>query len=151
MPSSAAGLPMLVFNGEYRQMWSGLSSNITIAPPSSILDERTYSAFVMPVRDSTSCSSSSICNRDLCFVMPPALTTPETPSALQACSKSYLETYFVLPEEFRHRGHNNSGLFYPIIANDGIICGNWKPFVKGLEVYPFHSGDSLCVEGEWKR
>lgn len=64
---------------------------------------------------------------------------------------SYKSRDLVLPEEFRHRGHNNSGLFYPIIAKDGIICGNWKPFVKSLEVVPFHNGDSLCVEGEWKR
>ena len=64
---------------------------------------------------------------------------------------SYKSRDLVLPEEFRHRGHNNSGLFYPIIAKDGIICGNWKPFVKSLEVVPFHNCDSLCVEGEWKR
>ena len=34
----------------------------------------------------------------------------------------------VLPPEHRHRAHNNSGIFQPIIARDGIICGNWSPF-----------------------
>lgn len=63
----------------------------------------------------------------------------------------YKSRDLVLPEEFRHRGHNNSGLFYPVIAKDGIICGNWKPFGNSLEVVPFHNGESLCVEGEWKR
>ena len=34
----------------------------------------------------------------------------------------------VLPPEHRHHAHNNSGIFQPIIARDGIICGNWSPF-----------------------
>ena len=38
-----------------------------------------------------------------------------------------------LPAEHRHRAHNNSGIFYPVVARDGIICGNWKPFAKTPE------------------
>lgn len=42
----------------------------------------------------------------------------------------YKSREIVLPPEHRHKAHNNSGIFYPIIAHDGIICGNWSPFSK---------------------
>ena len=32
-----------------------------------------------------------------------------------------------LAPEFAHKAHNNSGIFKPIIAVDGKICGNWSP------------------------
>ena len=41
---------------------------------------------------------------------------------------SYKSRDIVLPPEHRHRAHNNSGIFQPIIANDGMICGNWSPY-----------------------
>jgi hypothetical protein len=40
----------------------------------------------------------------------------------------------VLPPEHRHRAHNNSGIFQPIIARDGIVCGNWSPFREDCQV-----------------
>ena len=39
----------------------------------------------------------------------------------------------VIPAEHRHRAHNNSGIFQPIIAHDGIVCGNWAPFRKDCQ------------------
>lgn len=42
----------------------------------------------------------------------------------------YKSRDLVLPAEFRPRAHNNSGIFYPVVAYDGIICGNWSPFAK---------------------
>jgi len=45
----------------------------------------------------------------------------------------YKSRDLVLDEEFRHRAHNNSGIFSPIIAYNGIICGNWSPFREGGE------------------
>ena len=41
---------------------------------------------------------------------------------------SYKSRDIVLPPEHRHHAHNNSGIFQPIIAYDGTICGNWSPF-----------------------
>ena len=41
---------------------------------------------------------------------------------------SYKSRDMVLPSEHRHRAHNNSGIFQPVIAYDGKICGNWTPF-----------------------
>ena len=46
----------------------------------------------------------------------------------------YKSRDIVLPSEYRHRAHNNSGIFQPIIACDGIICGNWSPFRKDCQV-----------------
>jgi len=41
---------------------------------------------------------------------------------------SYKSRDVVLPPEHRHHAHNNSGIFQPVIAYDGTICGNWSPF-----------------------
>ena len=40
----------------------------------------------------------------------------------------YKSRDIVLATEHTHRAHNNSGIFQPIVAQDGIICGNWTPF-----------------------
>ncbi len=50
-----------------------------------------------------------------------------------------------LPDAHRHRAHNNSGNFYPIILSDGIVCGNWKPFTDQLSVELFEEADSLSA------
>ena len=46
---------------------------------------------------------------------------------------SYKSRDIVLPPEHRHRAHNNSGFFQPIIAYDGTICGNWSPFKEDFQ------------------
>ena len=40
----------------------------------------------------------------------------------------YKSREVALPPEHRHRAHNNSGIFRPIIVVDGVVCGNWIPF-----------------------
>ena len=52
----------------------------------------------------------------------------------------YKSRDIVLPQEHRHRAHNNSGIFQPVIAYDGIICGNWSPYREELKV-KFFEGD----------
>ena len=47
---------------------------------------------------------------------------------------SYKSRDVVLPPEHRHHAHNNSGIFQPIIAYDGTICGNWSPFKNDCQV-----------------
>ena len=47
---------------------------------------------------------------------------------------SYKSRDIVLPPEHRHHAHNNSGIFQPIIAYDGTICGNWSPFKNDCQV-----------------
>ena len=57
----------------------------------------------------------------------------------------YKSRDIVLPAEHTHRAHNNSGIFQPIIAYDGIICGNWAPFKKDCQV-EFFSGEYSAEE-----
>ena len=52
----------------------------------------------------------------------------------------YKSRDIVLPQEHRHKAHNNIGIFQPIIAFDGAICGNWKPFKEDFEVDFFDEG-----------
>jgi len=52
----------------------------------------------------------------------------------------YKSRDIVLPPEHQHRAHNNRGIFQPIIAHDGLICGNWAPFKKDFQVEFFREG-----------
>ena len=47
---------------------------------------------------------------------------------------SYKSRDIVLPPEHRLHAHNNSGIFQPVIAYDGTICGNWSPFKDDCQV-----------------
>lgn len=64
----------------------------------------------------------------------------------------YKSRDIVLPPEHSHRAHNNSGIFQPIIARDGIICGNWAPF-KNTRKAEFFDGPSDTEElgKAWER
>ena len=63
----------------------------------------------------------------------------------------YKSRDIVLPQEHRHKAHNNSGIFQPIIAHDGIVCGNWKPFKNECEVDLFNSEyNAEGIEDAWK-
>lgn len=58
----------------------------------------------------------------------------------------------VLPAEHRHRAHNNRGIFRPIIARDGIICGNWSPFKDECRAQMFDGVEvSAAVEDSWEK
>ena len=48
---------------------------------------------------------------------------------------SYKSRDIVLPPEHKHHAHNNSGIFQPVVAYDGTICGNWSPF-KAARIPP---------------
>ena len=62
----------------------------------------------------------------------------------------YKSRDIVLPPEHRHRAHSNNGIFQPIIARDGIICGNWSPFRKDCQAEFFENGyDSEELQGAW--
>ena len=63
----------------------------------------------------------------------------------------YKSRDIVLPQEHRHKAHNNSGIFQPVIAHDGVICGNWKPFQDECQAEFFHEGyDMEGVREAWK-
>ena len=52
----------------------------------------------------------------------------------------YKSRDIVLPPEHRHHAHNNSGIFQPIVAYDGTVCGNWSPFKNDCQVSFFEDG-----------
>ena len=58
---------------------------------------------------------------------------------------SYKSRDIVLPPEHRHHAHNNSGIFQPVIAYDGTICGNWSPFKEDCQA-TFFAGQSGRAE-----
>ena len=62
----------------------------------------------------------------------------------------YKSRDIVLHPDHSHHAHNNSGIFYPIVALDGFIVGNWSPSAHdgGLTLFdeettvpaePFHA------------
>ena len=64
---------------------------------------------------------------------------------------SYKSRDIVLPLEHRHHAHNNSGIFQPVIAYDGTICGNWSPFRDDCQVSFFEDGfETDSVKESWK-
>ncbi|MBP5276897.1 MAG: AlkZ family DNA glycosylase [Prevotella sp.] len=63
----------------------------------------------------------------------------------------YKSRNIVLPSDYRHRAHNNSGIFQPVIAYDGIICGNWSPFKDDCQADFFEAGyDPNDVTEAWQ-
>ncbi len=64
---------------------------------------------------------------------------------------SYKSRDIVLPQKHSHRAHNNSGIFQPVIALDGTICGNWTPFKERCNAEFFHGNHDADIQEEWTR
>jgi len=62
---------------------------------------------------------------------------------------SYKSRDIVLSPDYRHRAHNNSGIFQPVIAHDGIICGNWTPFKTSHQAQFFLGDHDTDLQEEW--
>ena len=64
---------------------------------------------------------------------------------------AYKSRDIVLPPEHRHRAHNNSGIFQPVIARDGVVCGNWSPYGEECRAEFFEGGHPAEeVQDAWK-
>ena len=59
---------------------------------------------------------------------------------------SYKSREVVLPREHTHRAHNNRGIFWPVVLQDGEAAGNWSANRDGVTVVPFHDGVTLLPE-----
>lgn len=65
---------------------------------------------------------------------------------------SYKSRDIVLPPEHKHRAHNNTGIFQPVIAYDGTICGNWSPYKETCEMKSFNGEiPPDAIQDEWLR
>ena len=62
---------------------------------------------------------------------------------------SYKSRDIVLSPDFRHKAHNNSGIFQPVITHDGIICGNWTPFRETCQTVFFLGEHDTDLQEEW--
>ena len=62
---------------------------------------------------------------------------------------SYKSRDIVLSPDFRHKAHNNSGIFQPVITHDGIICGNWTPFRETCQTAFFLGEHDTDLQEEW--
>ena len=62
---------------------------------------------------------------------------------------SYKSRDIVLSPDYKHKAHNNSGIFQPVIAYDGIICGNWGPFGENLKAEFFMGEHDTDIQKEW--
>lgn len=50
-----------------------------------------------------------------------------------------------------HHAHTGNGIFFPVIAHDGIICGNWSPWTKNLKTSMFVPiEEALALGNQWK-
>jgi hypothetical protein len=63
----------------------------------------------------------------------------------------YKSRDIVLSPDYSHKAHNNSGIFQPVIAHDGVICGNWTPFKDDLQATFFMGEHESDLQEEWKR
>ena len=63
----------------------------------------------------------------------------------------YKSRDIVLSPDYSHKAHNNSGIFQPIIAHDGVICGNWTPFKDKLQAEFFKGEHGSDVLVEWEK
>ena len=63
----------------------------------------------------------------------------------------YKSRDIVLSPDYSHKAHNNSGIFQPVIAHDGVICGNWAPFKEDLQATFFMGEHETDLQEEWKR
>ena len=64
---------------------------------------------------------------------------------------SYKSRDIVLSPDYKHKAHNNSGIFQPVIAKDGVICGNWTPFKEDLQAEFFMGHHDEGLQEEWNR
>ena len=55
----------------------------------------------------------------------------------------YKSRDIVLHPDHTHHAHNNSGIFYPIVALDGYIVGNWSPTARDGSLTLFDDTTSL--------
>lgn len=64
---------------------------------------------------------------------------------------SYKSRDIVLSPSYSHKAHNRSGIFQPVIAHDGVICGNWSPFKENCKVEFFIGEHETDLQEEKER
>lgn len=62
----------------------------------------------------------------------------------------YKSRELAISPEFAHHAYTNNGIFYPVIARDGVVCGNWSPWDKTPKAsYFMPVGGELPTDKQW--
>jgi len=62
----------------------------------------------------------------------------------------YKSRDIVIAPEYAHHAYTKNGIFFPVIAYDGIICGNWFPWNKSLKTSLFCLDNHMDTEKPWQ-
>lgn len=63
----------------------------------------------------------------------------------------YKSRELVLHQALAYHAHTNNGIFFPIIAHDGIICGNWSPWATAMKASLFMPmEEELAFGRQWE-
>lgn len=63
----------------------------------------------------------------------------------------YKSRELVLHPALALHAHTNNGIFFPVIAHNGIVCGNWSPWEKELKTSLFMPiEEELEIERQWE-
>ena len=57
----------------------------------------------------------------------------------------YKSRELVIASGHTSHAYTPNGIFFPVIAHDGTICGNWKPWEKQLQTNFFDSPKELEI------
>lgn len=57
----------------------------------------------------------------------------------------YKSRDIVLDTEHSHKAHNKTGIFYPVVVQNGRVCGNWKPSDLSVSFFDGAAADSSEV------
>ncbi len=59
---------------------------------------------------------------------------------------AYKSRHIALDPAWKHRAHDNKGIFWPVILKDGIVSGNWNITKKGIGYDLFDGNDTIQEE-----
>lgn len=62
----------------------------------------------------------------------------------------YKSRHLALAPENASHAYTNNGIFFPVVALDGMVCGNWSPFSTQPDIRLFsHFPDSSLFDKQW--
>lgn len=62
----------------------------------------------------------------------------------------YKSRSLVISPDHTQYAYTNNGIFFPVIAHDGRICGNWNPWSESIErSYFIPNDEESAIEAQW--
>lgn len=64
----------------------------------------------------------------------------------------YKSREIAISPEWQHKAYSRNGIFYPVTAIDGRICGNWSPFAKEPKFSSFDNHEpKIDFSKQWEK